>query len=60
MVRAAEPQELDVEALLRQFLRKVDAGAPAKYATFRESWQEMHFSFIYEVSGGFAESIRIH
>lgn len=60
MVRAAEPQELDVQALLRLFLRKVDAGAPAKYATFRECWQEMHFSFIYEVRRGSADPARIN
>ena len=50
MVRAAEPQELDIHALLRLFVGKVDSGAPATYATFRESWQEMRFSLIYEVS----------
>ena len=54
MVRAAEPQELDVQALLRLFLRKVDAGAPAVYATFRECWQQMQFSFVYEVRRGMA------
>ena len=55
MVRAAEPQELDVQALLRLFLRKVDAGAPAGYATFRKCWQEMQFSFVYEVRRGFVD-----
>ena len=54
MVRAAEPQELDVQALLRLFLRRVDAGAPAGYATFRECWQQMQFSFVYEVRLGIA------
>ncbi len=50
MVRAAEPQELDIHALLRLFVSKVQNGAPATYATFREAWQELKFSFIYEVS----------
>ena len=50
MVRAAEPQELDIHALLRLFVSKVQNGAPVTYATFRETWQEMKFSFIYEVS----------
>lgn len=44
------PQEQDVHALLRLFLHKVDAGKPLTYATFREAWQEMHFSMIYEVN----------
>ena len=59
MVRAAEPQELDIHALLRQFVGKVDSGAPATYATFRETWQEMKFSLIYEVSAKGAFS-RLH
>jgi hypothetical protein len=44
------PQEQDVQALLRLFLHKLDAGRPLAYATFREAWREMHFSLIYEVS----------
>ncbi len=55
MVRAAEPQELDIHALLRLFVSKVQDGAPATYATFRETWQEMKFSFIYEVRAEFDE-----
>lgn len=43
------PQEHDVHTLLRAFLRRVDAGQPPRYATFREAWQELHFSLIYEV-----------
>ena len=43
------PQERDVHTLLRAFLRKVDAGQPPRYATFRDAWQELHFSLIYEV-----------
>jgi hypothetical protein len=44
------PQERDVHTLLRVFLRRVDAGQPPCYATFREAWQELRFSLIYEVS----------
>ncbi|CAL8471007.1 g10549 [Coccomyxa elongata] len=42
------PQEQDVHTLLRRFLLKVHAGSPLSYATFREAWQELHFSLIYE------------
>jgi hypothetical protein len=48
------PQEQDVHALLRLFLRKVDSGRPLAYPTFREAWQEMHFSLIYEVSSAWS------
>jgi len=41
--------EQDVQALLRKFINKVDLGSPLSYATFREAWQDMHFSLIYEV-----------
>ncbi len=43
------PQEQDVHTLLRLFILKVHAGRPLSYATFREAWQELHFSLIYEV-----------
>lgn len=43
------PQEQDVHTLLRHFLLKVHAGRPLSYATFREAWQELQFSLIYEV-----------
>lgn len=49
MVRAAEPQERDVHALLRLFVSEVENGAPATYSTFRRVWQELKYSFIYEV-----------
>lgn len=42
-------QEQDVQALLRSFIKKVDLGSPLSYATFREAWQDMHFSLVYEV-----------
>lgn len=47
------PQEQDVHTLLRRFLLKVHAGSPLSYATFREAWQELHFSLIYEVCMAF-------
>jgi len=59
MGRAAEPQELDVHALLRLFLSKVENGRPATFATFREAWQELRFSFIYEVSGQQIEDMSV-
>ena len=33
-------------------LIQVGAGRPLRYATFREAWQELHFSLIYEVCVG--------
>lgn len=38
-----------MHALLHLFLSKVRSGAPATYVTFREAWQEINFSLVYEV-----------
>ena len=54
------PQERDVHMLLRTFLRKVDAGAPPAYATFRDAWQELSFTLVYEVHSWVPKPIRAH
>lgn len=50
--RAPRPPELDVYQLLLRFLLRVAAGAEPCLASFRETWQELRFSYVFQVGGG--------
>lgn len=41
--------EADCQELLYRFEEAVFTGAPMAFSTLRNLWQEMHFSFIFEV-----------
>ena len=48
--RQLDPLFHDVTALLLEFLLRVEQGQPPSLATFKQAWQDMHFSLVFEVS----------